>query len=236
MSKHMKRLVAPTSWGISRKKSTWVAKPMPGPHPLDSSVPMTVVLRDMLKLCDNLREAKHILATRSILIDGRIVTDEKFPVGLMDAVTIAKTGQNYRMLLDTHGRLKLVAIAPEEAKIKLVRIQNKTIVKGGVFQLNFHDGRNILMPKNLYKTGDVLKIEVPSQKILKQLPLKEGSLVLLIAGSHPGSLVTVESFVVKRGSSQNLVGFKEGFSTVWDHVFVVGDKTPEIKLLEGSAL
>jgi len=236
MSKHMKRLVAPKSWGITRKTSTWVAKPRAGPHPVDASVPLLVVLRDMLKLCDNSREAKNILSTRVVLIDGRIVTDAKFPVGFMDIVTISKTGNNYRMSLDTHGRLRLMAIPPEEAKSKLVRIENKVVLPKGKFQINLHDGRNIILQKNQYKTGDVLKIELPSQKILKQIQLKEGSLALLIAGSHPGSLVTVQSFEIKRGSSQNLVGFKEGFATVWDHVFVVGEKTPEIKLLEASAI
>jgi len=236
MSMHMKRLVAPNSWGITRKTSTWVCKPRAGPHATDSSVPMALVLRDMLKLCDNLREAKHILSSRGVMVDGRVVTDEKFPVGLMDTITISKTGQNYRMLIDTHGRLRLTAISPDEAKVKLVRIENKRMIKNGVFQLNLHDGRNILIPKNQYKTGDVLKIEVPSQKILKQIPLKEGSLALLIGGSHPGNLVTVESFTVKRGSAQNLIGFKEGFSTTRDNVFVVGERAPEIKMLEGSAL
>lgn len=236
MSMHMKRLVAPNSWGITRKTSTWVCKPRAGPHATDSSVPMALVLRDMLKLCDNLREAKHILSSRGVMVDGRVVTDEKFPVGLMDTITISKTGQNYHMLIDTHGRLRLTAISPDEAKVKLVRIENKRMIKNGVFQLNLHDGRNILIPKNQYKTGDVLKIEVPSQKILKQIPLKEGTLALLIGGSHPGNLVTVESFTVKRGSAQNLIGFKEGFSTTRDNVFVVGERTPEIKMLEGSAL
>ncbi len=236
MSKHMKRLVAPKSWGVARKTSTWIAKPRPGPHGVDSSVPLLVVLRDMLKLCDNTREAKHILGTRTVMIDGRVVTDEKFPIGLMDVVSIVQTGDNYRMALDTHGRLKLTAITPEEAKVKLVRIQNKTVLPKGKFQLNLHDGRNIIIGKNQYKTGDVLKIEVPSQKVVKLIPLKEGSLAILIAGSHPGAIVTVESFEVKRGSAQNLIGFKEGFSTVWDHVFVVGEKLPEVKLPEASAI
>ena len=236
MSKHMKRLVAPKSWGVARKTSKWIAKPRAGPHGTGSSVPMLLVLREMLELCDNSREAKHILGSKGIMVDGRIITDEKFPVGLMDVVSILKTGDNYRMALDTHGRLRLTPTTPEEAKMKLVRIENKTVLPKGKFQLNMHDGRNIILAKNQYKTGDVLKIEVPSQKILKQIQLKEGCLALLIAGSHPGALVTVESFEIKRGSGQNLVGFKEGFSTVWDHVFVVGDKLPEVKLPEASAI
>lgn len=236
MSKHVKRLVAPKSWGMARKTSHWVAKTRPGPHSIGSSVPMLLVLRDILHLCDNAREATHILGTRGILVDGRIVTDPKFPVGLMDVVTVEKMGQSHRMLLDTHGRFKLLPISSDEAKTKLVRIENKTVLKKGVFQLNFHDGRCMQLPKNQYDTGDVLKIEIPSQKIIKQLPLKEGNLAILVAGSHPGSLVTVDSFTVKRGSAQNLIGFREGFSTVWDHVFIVGEKVPEIKLLEGSAV
>lgn len=236
MSKHMKRLVAPRRWGVPRKKSTWVTKPNPGPHAVQESVPLLMVVRDMLQLCDTGREARHLVSAREIMVDGRIVNDRKFPVGFMDVVTVSKTGDNYRMLIDTHGRFKMTPIAPEEAKSKLVRIEDKTVVPGGKFQLNLHDGRNMLLEKNKYGTGDVLKIELPTQKVLKHIALKEGVLVLLMGGSHPGALATVESFETKMGSGQNFVSFKEGFSTVQGHVFAVGAKSPEIKLLEVDAI
>ena len=60
-------------------------------------------------------------------------------------------------------------------------------------------------------------------------------LALLTAGSHPGTLQTIEKYEVKRGSASNIVTFKEGFNTVEENVFVVGDKTPEIKLPEAKA-
>ncbi len=236
MSKHLKRLDAPRSWGVSRKVSSWVTKPRPGAHPIEASVPMMIVVRDMLELCDNSREAKYLLGTREIMVDGRVITDHKFPIGFMDIVTVKKTGESYRMLLDAHSNFKLTPVAPEEAKSKLGRIEDKKTVSGGKVQLNLHDGRNILLDNNQYSTGDVLKIELPTQKILKSLQLAEGKLALLIGGSHPGELVTVKSFEMKRGSAQNLVLFKEGFATVREHVFVVGDKSPEIKLLEASAV
>jgi len=44
-----------------------------------------------------------------------------------------------------------------DAEWKLCRIQNKTIVKGKKVQLNLHDGKNKLVEKDEYKTGDVLK-------------------------------------------------------------------------------
>jgi small subunit ribosomal protein S4e len=236
MKKHIKRMAAPSSWAIPRKSSHWVTKPSPGPHGTTESMPLLAVVRDMLKLCDNSREARFIIGSRGIAVDGRIVTDYKFPVGLMDVVTVIKTKENYRMLVDYKAKLKLVAIEDSEKGWKLARIDDKTSVKKGKVQLNLHDGRCILMPKDQYKTGDVLKIELPSQKVVKAFKLEKGNLALVLGGSHPGSVQTIESYQIRRGSAPNIVTFKEGFSTVKENVFVVGDKAPEIKLLEAKAV
>jgi small subunit ribosomal protein S4e len=235
MKKHMKRMTAPRSWSVPRKTAYWVMKPRPGPHGIEDSVPIGMILRDMLGICDNAREAKFVLNSRDVAVDGRVVTDSKFPVGLMDVVTIKKTNQSYRMLMDYKGRLKLSPIDENESGWKLARVDHKTTVPGGKTQITLHDGRNILLPKDQYKTGDVLKIEVPSQKVLKAYKLDKGSVALVTGGSHPGTVQTVETYQIKRGSASNIVTFKEGFSTVKENVFVVGDKTTEIKLLEAKA-
>ena len=60
-SGHLKRLVAPRSWNIARKERTWTTKPMPGKHSLEGALPISTILRDYLKVCDNNREAKIIL-------------------------------------------------------------------------------------------------------------------------------------------------------------------------------
>jgi small subunit ribosomal protein S4e len=235
MKKHIKRMAAPSSWAIPRKTSHWVTKPMPGPHGTEESMPLLAVVRDMLKLCDNSREARFIIGSRNVAVDGSVITDYKFPVGLMDVVTVIKSKQSYRMLVDYKAKLKLVPIDDTEKSWKLARIDNKTTARKGKVQLNLHDGRCILLPKDQYKTGDVLKIEVPSQKVMKALKLEKGSVALLIGGSHPGSLQTIETYQIRRGSAPNLVTFKEGFETVKENVFVVGEKAPEIKLLEAKA-
>lgn len=234
MRKHIKRMAAPSSWAIMRKTDHWVSKPSPGPHGTEEAMPLAMVIRDMLKLCDNSREARFVIGGRGIQIDGKVVTDYKFPVGLMDVVTVVKTKESYRMLIDYKSKLKLVRIEDIEKDWKLARIDNKTIVKKGSVQLNLHDGRCVLLPKDQYKTGDVLKLELPSQKVMKAFKLQKGSVALLIGGSHPGSLQTIEDFQIKRGSASNIVTFKEGFSTIRENVFVVGEKTPEIKLLEAK--
>lgn len=235
MKKHIKRMAAPRTWAIPRKTSHWVTKPRPGPHGTSESMPLLAVIRDMLKLCDNSREARFILGGRGIMVDGEIVTDYKFPIGIMDVVTVIKTKQSFRMLVDYRETLQLVPIEDAEKGWKLARIDNKTTGKKGKVQLNLHDGRCILLPKDQHKTGDVLKIELPSQKILKTIKLEKGSLALVISGSHPGTVQTIENYQIRRGSAPNLVTFKEGFSTVKENIFVIGEKAPEIKLLEAKA-
>lgn len=235
MKKHMKRMAAPKSWAVPRKTSHWITKPNPGPHGIHESIPLLAVVRDMLKLCDNSREARFIIGSRTIAVDGKIVTDYKFPVGLMDVVTVLKTKQNFRMLIDYKAKLRLIPIDDSEKDWKLARVDDKKVVRKGKVQLNMHDGRCILLPKDQYKTGDVLKIELPSQKIMKAFVLDKGSIAFLVGGSHPGSIRIIENYQIKRGSASNLVTFKEGSETVKENVFVIGDKVPEIKLMEAKA-
>ncbi len=236
MKKHIKRMAAPKSWAVPRKTSHWITKPSPGPHGTQESMPLLAVVRDMLKLCDNSREARFIIGSRTISVDGKIVTNYKHPVGLMDVVTVLKTKQNFRMLIDYKAKLQLIPIDDSEKDWKLARVDDKKVIRKGKVQLNMHDGRCILLPKDQYRTGDVLKIELPSQKIIKAFKLDKGSIAFLTGGSHPGSVQIIESYQIKRGSAPNLVTFKEGFETVKENVFVIGDKVPEIKLMEAKAV
>lgn len=232
MSKDMKRLTAPRSWPITRKTDYWVTKPAPGPHAIEGSMPILLVMRDMLQLCETANEAKGIIGERQVMVDGRAVKDHKLPVGLMDVVSVPKTGQNFRMLLDRMGRLTLVKVPEGKENWKLARIENKTTIADGKTQLNLHDGRNILVEKGDYKTGDVLKIELPSQKILDVYRLAKGSVAMIVGGSHAGEVEIIDDYVITKSSAPNIVKFKNGSLTTKDNVFVVGSKAPEIEIPE----
>ena len=236
MKKHLKRLAAPRTWKVERKVQTWTARPSPGPHPLERSIPLASLLRTHLNYCDNWREASAIINTRKVKVDGRVVTSTKFPVGLMDVVALDEIKETHRMLLDRKGRLTLVRIGDTEAKWKLVRVEDKHTVRGGTTQLNLHDGRNILLKKDQYKTRTTLKIQLPDQKILDSYPLERGNTVLLIGGRHAGEVVHVDRLELTRNPRANLVYFSEGFSTVIHHAFVIGTERAEITLPEGAAL
>jgi small subunit ribosomal protein S4e len=231
----MKRLAAPRKWAIPRKTEIWVVKSSPGPHKIDNSIPLMLVVRDKIKLCDNAKEARYIIGKREIMVDGKIVTNYKHPVGLMDVVSIPKQKEHYRVMLDARGKLKLIPIPVEESRWKLLRINNKTVIKGGKTQLNFHDGRNILLDKNQYRVCDVLKIELATKKILGVYTFEKGNIAMLIGGKHIGHLAVITNTKETRSPMPNIVTF-EDFSTSQDHVFVVGRETPEITLPEESVI
>lgn len=232
MSGYMKRLTAPRTWPIKRKVSTWVTKQSPGAHSVENSMPALLLVRDVLALCDTAREAEGIIGRREILVDGKKVKSPKMPVGIMDVVSVPKLDANYRVLLSDKGKITLMPIEAADAAWKLVRVENKTVVKGGKTQVNLHDGRNILLDADNYRTGDVLKIALPTQEILEHYPLDKGGVAMIIRGNHAGEFATVEEYVITRRPTANVVKFSDGRETVKDNVFIVGTGTPVIKTPE----
>jgi len=233
----LKRLAAPRVWYIPRKTHKWAVKPSPGPHPQDRSIPLIYIIRDYLRYADTSREARMIISAGKVFVDGRVVRDYKFPVGLMDVISIPETDDYFRVIMLPQGYVGLIRIPKEASTWKLVRIENKTTVKGGKIQLNLHDGRNILLDQNMYKTGDVLKIEVPSQRILDVFEFKEGNVAMIIGGNHFGKYGIIERYEITRSPLPNVVylrpyGGSEGeiFMTIKPYVFVVGREKPEITI------
>ena len=220
-SSHLKRLAMPRSWALPRKTSVWVTRPRPSGHALDCCMALTVILRDVLGVAGNKREVKRLLATRKVLVDGRVETDSRRGVGLMDVLTVGEN--NYRCVLDENGKLRYREISPKEAASKVCRIDGKTTVRGGSTQYNLHDGRNIIDEgAKTYNTGDSLRISLPEQKVLAHFVFEQGATAYLIGGTHVGSLATVGERLEKRSSMPNEVTFSD-FGTVERNVFVVGN-------------
>ncbi len=184
----------------------------------------------MLKLVNSSKEAKRILHDGSVMVDGNIVRDYRFPVGLFDVITMPKTDTSYRVLLDRKQRLMLHKVT--DSGVKLYRITDKTNVKGGATQLNLHDGSNIISDEFSYRTSDSVLVSIPERKVLQHFVYKPGNLALITGGAHSGELATIQEIKKVRSSMPNMVSLRStyDFETVEDYVFVIGKNTPEMEL------
>jgi len=231
---HQKRMSMPTSWRVPKKTNKWITATSPGPHNKDSSLPLVVILRDMLGIVDNAKEAKTILLEKKVLVDGVARKSLKFPVGLFDVISVPAHNQYYRMLQDSKGRLYLNTIDEERAQFKVCRIMNKTTVRGGKTQLNLHDGTNILATED-YKTKDTIKVSLPDKKILQKLEYKVGNLAMITGGRHSGVVGTLSEITIIKSSKNNVVkisGTESDIETIENYVFIIGEDKPVIKLGE----
>ncbi|MDY0387038.1 MAG: 30S ribosomal protein S4e [Methanolobus sp.] len=230
MGKHQKRISVPNSWQISKKSNKWVTSTRPGPHNKQQSIPLSVVLRDMLGVVDTRAEAKRILSEGSVLVDGIVRKDLRFPVGLLDVISIPLEDAAYRMLLDRKGRLEVHKLEDSNVN-KLCRINGKTIIKGGAVQLNLNDGTNLL-GSNEYKPKDSIILSLPDKEIVKHIKYEVGNLALIVGGRHTGEIGTIKEINTVRSSRYNTVSISGDydFETIEDFVVIIGKKEPEIKL------
>ena len=234
MSKHLKRLNAPRTLQIHRKEVTWTIKSSPGPHSLEKSIPLGLIIRNYLNLADTLKETKRIISNGEILVDGIIRKNHKFPCGIMDVISIPKIKKDYRVLFNRRGKLILLPISSKESNWKLCRIENKSIVKDKKIQLNLHDGTNKLVKKDEYKTGDVLKILFNERKIDDIFKFEKGTVSMIIGGSHIGEVANIEDIEIIASSKPNLAKMKgkNDFTTLQKYVFPIGKAKPAIELPE----
>ncbi len=236
---HLKRLAAPPHLDIHVKEAVFTVAPRPGPHPKSQCIPLLLIVRDYLGYAERAEEARKIIKMGKIWVDGRPIKDYKFPVGLMDVVSIPETGENYRVLPVYRKGLRLIEIDEEESGFKLGKIVRKMHVKGGHLQITLHDGRNIRF-KELseevmsYRTKDTVKIAVPSQTILGYLRLEEGRYGLLIKGPKQGlhgKILEINRDVVYPAKPTVKLSTSIGESTsLLDYVMVVGEEEPWVKL------
>ena len=245
-SKHLKRLAAPRFWPILRKEAKWVVKVSPGPHRKEFSLPLLVVVKELLHIGETNAEVRKVIAEGHIKIDGVIRKNYKFPVGFMDVIEVVDTGEFFRAIPMPVRFLGLIPITQGEATYKVQRIESKSTVKGGHIQLGLYDGRNLLInvrdpekpEEDRFKTMSSVKIKVPGNELLDYYPLERGSIVIVIGGRNVGRVARLDSIAEGMRHYRKIVTLEDfkgnKFYTTLDKIMVIGREKPEITLPEGA--
>ncbi len=195
---HLKRHAIPKSWPIKRKGTAFVVKPLNG---LSNSLPVLIILRDLLKVASNRKEAKKMIHQKSILLNGREVRDEKEGVLLFDVITLVPSKKNYRLIILQSNKLNVEEIKENESGTKVAKIVNKKVLRGKKVQLNLSDGRNFISDIKCNVNDSVL-INLKDKKIEKCLPFVEKSEVMVFEGKHAGEKGKIENIDNNRKTAE----------------------------------
>jgi small subunit ribosomal protein S4e len=222
--KHLKRIATPLVVPVHDKKDyTWLIKHSPGPHSVRRSIPLGVFIRDILKITRTAKEAERILSERQVQVDGKVRADEKFPIGLMDVISIPKSGKHYRLSIDRKGKLFPLDLLGDEASSKMLKIIRKHTIRGGKINFTFHDGKN-MMGDNHMMVGDSVMVSLPDVTISAHLKREPGARCLVTEGKHAGSVVKLKEIIERKGGkpSEALVQYGDDeFITVAKYLFVL---------------
>ncbi len=226
----LKRLSAPSIWKFPRKaKQRFTFSPSPGPHAADECMTLGYALRDVLGAASTAKEVRELMAKKMVKVDGAVRKDSSFPIGIMDLLTVGE--DSWRVLPDKHG-FYLHPVKGNEKALKLLQVTGKTLVRGKL-QLNFHDGRNMLVDKDTYKTGDTLAFNVAEKKASDVTQFKRGAIGLVTNGKLRGMTGKIEEIILVRGITPNKVVLKSGgrtIETLKDYIFIIGHDKALISL------
>lgn len=176
---HQTRNSTPKIWRIERKGTKYVVSSR---YSQKLSVPVLVVMREMLKIGKIRKEIEKVLDDKKVSVNGKQVYDIKYPVCLFDIIKIGE--KNYRMIIK-NKKFDLEEIKGKESEQKIAKVIGKKSMKKNKIQVNFLDGRNCLSSEKL-ETGDSVLVNLKDNKIVKIIPAKKGSNVMFLSKSHLG--------------------------------------------------
>ena len=216
---HVKSLNAPKFYMVKRKETKYIAKPSPGRHTLEGSVPLRSFVK-MAGLAGTNAEVEKMMNAGSLKVNGKKVSDDKYPVGLNDAVWVESIGKYYRISVDTKGHISYDEIGKDDASARFCKVVNKYVGRGGKLMVTLNDGTTIEAPEEV-KVKDSLLVGNGKPKVYS---FKEGSKCFVMDGVHVGVSGTIKSINMKDKSIKS-VTVKSGeaeFETLTKNVMVVG--------------
>ncbi|RHZ87041.1 hypothetical protein Glove_41g38 [Diversispora epigaea] len=224
--KHLKRLNAPRHWMLDKLSGTYAPRPSPGPHKLRECLPLMIFLRNRLKYALTGREVTSILMQRLVKVDGKVRTDNTYPAGFMDVISIERTQENFRLIYDTKGRFTIHRITTEEAKYKLLKVKKTQVGAKGIPFIVTHDGRTLRYPDPLIKVNDMIKFDLETNKITGHVKFEVGNIVMITGGRNMGRVGMITHRERHHGGF-DIVHVKDSidrqFATRLSNVFMIGE-------------
>lgn len=212
---HIKRNNMPKFWPIARKGTKYLAV---ASHNKTESLPLIIVLRDILKIVENKKEAKKIINEKQIKINYKEIRDINYPVCLFDILSI--NGKSYKTLLSGNKKIFFEEVSGKDSEVKIFKVINKKILDGKRVQLNLMHGKNIIS-KEKVNTGDSIVFNFHENKIVKVIPMEKGKEAFVTEGKHAGHKGKIEEIMSRGGKKLVKISSGKGRINVWTKNIIV---------------
>ena len=202
---HIKRKTIGNFWPIPKTGDKWMAVPT---HNQRNSMPLMIVARDILGIVKSKKELKKILNEKKIIINGKIVKETNYPLGLFDSISLPVMKKQYKVVLK-NKRFDFVEVSEKQSESRIYRVIGKRLLGAKKIQINLSDGRNLLTSEKI-AVGDFVIMNNLKNKIEKIISLKKDVEVLVIAGKHTGKSGKIKEIVKEGENSVAEIKTKEG--------------------------
>ncbi len=219
-SRHLTRLASSMYARVSRKTTKYLAKPSAGRHSLERSIALVVLLRDKLSLAANAGEARRVIKSGGVEVNGRKVSDDKYPLGFGDVVKLVQTGESYAVGVGKHGDIKLEKAGKEHGRT--LKVVGKYLASGKKVMLRLYDGSTV-PGESSTRVNDSVVLE--GSKVKSVLKMSNGAKCIVIKGAHTSETGVIKE--LKAGGATSVAAAKiEGdgstFETPVENIMVIG--------------
>jgi small subunit ribosomal protein S4e len=187
---YKKRQNISRTWPLPSKGNKYVVVPS---QEHKHGIPIVIILRDILGLAENRKEARKILNSGKIKVNNKNIKEDNFSILPFDIIEIG----NERYLASFSEKRKF-QLEETKQKEKISKIINKKILKENKVQINLLYGGNLIIDKKTKaKVGD--SVIIKDKKIKEIIPVEKSRQAIIIAGKNmgkKGKIVSIEDNIV----------------------------------------
>lgn len=238
--RHCKRLAASKSWGLDKNGGTFAVRMLPGAHNRKMCIPLKYILTRLLKIATSGKELWYILSNEMVLVNGKVATVRKAPVGLFDVVSLVKTNEHYRVLFNTKKKFTVKKITADEAKFRLTKVMKKDVDSEKVPYVRTLDGFNFPYVSLDISVNDTVKVDLGTNKIVESIKFEVDKIGFVFNGRNKGRIGVITRMETK---SDNKVyvhltdANNKEFTALDFTIMVIGDSSSiRISLDEGAGI
>ena len=214
---HLTRKNIGNFWPIRRKGTKYIAV---STHDQSESIPLLVVMRDILHLVQNKKELKKLIFEKQIVINHKEIRETNFPLLLFDILSLPLMEKNYKAVLNEHKKMIFKEVNEKETEKKIFKVIGKKILAGNKVQVNLLHGRNVFLNENV-QVDDSVVYNLKKGAIEKVIKMEKGNHAYVLKGKHSGAEGKIEALIEHGGKKLVRIISSDKKINVWTKNVIV---------------